>query len=95
MNERIKDILIQREGYSPHSAESTSSDLENIRDSEIAQALFCWIDSGRKTNVSRGPFSSRQLMADLNMKYPATLIFLDWYCEDPESATASIRCGGS
>ena len=36
----------------------------------------------------------QELMADLGMKYPATLIFLDWFCEDPESAIASVRCSG-
>ena len=94
MKEQIKEILIQKEGYSPHSAESTAHDLESIQDSEIYQALIRWMESGKKTNIARGSFSCRQLIADLGMKYPATLIFLDWYCEDPESAIASIRCSG-
>ena len=94
MKGQVKEVLMQKEGYSPHSAESTAKDLENIKDSEISRALILWIDTGKKTNISRGPFSCRQLMTDLQMKYPATLIFLDWYCEDPESAVASIRYGG-
>lgn len=94
MKERIKEILVQKEGYSPRSAESTANDLESIKDSEISQALIRWIDSGKKTNIARGSFSCQQLMAELGMKYPAALIFLDWYCEDPESAIASIRCSG-
>lgn len=94
MKEHIKEILTQKEGYSPHSAESTANDLESIKDSEISQALIRWIDSGKKTNIARGSFSCRQLMVDLGMKYPAALIFLDWYSEDPESAIASIRCSG-
>lgn len=94
MKERIKEILVQKEGYSPRSAESTANELENIKDSEIYQALIRWIESGKKTNVARGSFSCRQLMADLGMKYPAALIFLDWYCEDPKTAMESIRCSG-
>ena len=94
MKERIKEILVQKEGYSPRSAESTANDLENIKDTEIYQALIRWIESGKKTNVARGSFSCRQLMADLGMKYPAALIFLDWYCEDPKTAMESIRCSG-
>ena len=94
MKERIKEILVQKEGYSPRSAESTANDLENIKDSDIYQALIRWIESGKKTNVARGSFSCRQLMADLGMKYPAALIFLDWYCEDPKTAMESIRCSG-
>ena len=94
MKEHIKEILMQKEGYSPHSAESTANDLESIQESEIYQALIRWIDSGKKTNIARGSFSCRQLMADLGMKYPATLIFLDWYCEDPKTAMESIRCSG-
>ena len=86
--------MVQKEGYSPRSAESTANDLENIKDSEIYQALIRWIESGKKTNVARGSFSCRQLMADLGMKYPAALIFLDWYCEDPKTAMESIRCSG-
>lgn len=57
MKERIKEILVQKEGYSPRSAESTANDLENIKDSEIYQALIRWIESGKKTNVARGSFS--------------------------------------
>ena len=94
MKERIKEVLLQKEGYSLRTAESTANDLESIKDSEISQALIRWIDSGKKTNIARGSFSCRQLMAALGMKYPATLIFLDWYCDDPESAIASIRCSG-
>lgn len=94
MKELIKEILVQKEGYSPRSAESTANDLESIQDSEIYQALIHWIESGKETNIARGSFSCRQLTADLGMKYPAALIFLDWYCEDPESAIASIRCSG-
>ena len=94
MKERIKEILVQKEGYSPRSAESTANDLESIKDSEIYQALIRWIESGKKTNIARGSYSCRQLIADLSMKYPAALIFLDWYCEDPECAIASIRCSG-
>ena len=94
MKERIKEILVQKEGYSPRSAESTANDLESIKDSEIYQALIRWIENGKKTNIARGSFSCRQLIADLGMKYPATLIFLDWYCEDPKTAMASIHCSG-
>ena len=94
MKKRIKEVLIKREGYSPYIAESTANDLENITDSEIFQSLILWIENGKKTNIIRGSFSCFQLMTDLGMKYPATLIFLDWYSEDPESASASIRCIG-
>ena len=94
MKEQIKQVLVQKEGSSPLSAESTAKDLAEIKDAEISQALIHWLGSGQKTNISRGPFSSRQLMNNLNMKYPATLIFLDWYCEDPDSAVASIHCSG-
>ena len=94
MKERSIEIFVQKEGYSPRSAESTANDLENIKDSEIYQALIRWIESGKKTNVARGSSSCRQLMADLGMKYPAALIFLDWYCEDPKTAMESIRCSG-
>ena len=94
MKERIKKIVVQKEGYSPRSAESTANDLESIKDSEIHQALIRWIESGKKTNIARGSFSCRQLIDDLGMKYPAALVFLDWYCEDPKSAIASICCSG-
>ena len=94
MKNLIKEVLIRKEGYSLHSAEITAKDLQNLKDSEISQALILWIKNGKKTNITRGPFSCQQLMENLNMKYPATLVFLDWYCEDPTSAVASIRCGG-
>ena len=94
MNEYIKNILIQEEGYSNRSAEITAADLSNIKDQEIAHAFSRWLKNREKTNVSRGDFSCAQLMRCYGMKYPATLVFLDWYGEDPTSAVASISCGG-
>ena len=38
MKECIKEVLVQKEGYSPRTAESTANDLESIKDSEISQA---------------------------------------------------------
>lgn len=51
MKERIKEVLLQKEGYSPRTAESTANDLESIKDSEISQALIRWIDSGKKPTL--------------------------------------------
>lgn len=94
MVEYIKNILIREEGYSNRSAEITAVDLSNIKDQEIAQALSQWLRNREKTNVLRGEFSCAQLMRCYDMKYPATLIFLDWYGEDPDAAVASISYGG-
>lgn len=94
MNRQIRDLLVQRGGYSLHSAEITSTDLANLKQSDIRKALIDWITSGVETNIIRKPFSSQQLMADFCMKYPATLIFLDWYCDDPASAIASLNNQG-
>lgn len=94
MVEHIKKVLIQEEGYSNRSAEITAADLSNIKDPEIARAFSQWLRNREKTNVSRGKFSCAQLMRCYDMKYPATLIFLDWYGEDPAAAVASISYGG-
>lgn len=94
MVDYIKNVLIQEEGYSTRSAEITAADLCNIKDQEIARAFAQWLKNREKTNITRGNISCVQLMQCHSMKYPAALIFLDWYGEDPAAAVASISCGG-
>ena len=90
----LRDVLIQREGYSLRSAEMTAADLSDIKDTDLSQALSRWLETGEKTNVSRGSFSCAELMQSYKMKYPAALVFLDWYSEDPETAQAALCFGG-
>ena len=94
MSINLREVLIQREGYSPRSAELTAADLSNIKDTDISQAISQWLESGEKTNISRGPFSCAGLMQSYKMKYPATLVFLDWYSEEPEAAQAALNSRG-
>lgn len=94
MEKEIKEILIRKEGYSLYSADITASDLCAIADTEIKQAIKTWIIEGKKTNIREGAMSCKQLMVHYNMKYPATLIFLDWYRENPQAALDSITHQG-
>ncbi len=90
MEEIVKEILIQNEGYLSRSAAVTAKDLVRIQDEEIHNALIHWVHTGEKQDVIRGEFSCVQLMDLHKMKYPAALIFLDWYSEDPSAAKHSL-----
>ncbi len=90
MEEIIKEVLVLNEGYSSWAAAMTARDLVRILDEEINSALIHWIETGEKQDIIRGDFSCTQLMGLHEMKYPAALIFLDWYSEDPSAAKRSL-----
>ena len=73
MEEIVKEILIQNEGYLSRSAAVTAKDLVRIQDEEIHNALIHWVHTGEKQDVIRGEFSCVQLMDLHKMKYPAAL----------------------
>lgn len=94
MKKIIEKVLIEREGYSEKSAKITATDLLNVADIEIKAAVKKWYTTGEKCNVIKDNFSSNALMEHFGMKYPATLVFLDWYIVDPDDAMNSIAYQG-
>ena len=91
MKEQIKKILIEREGYHTRSAEITANDLLEIKDAIIKDAFYKWFDTGVKENVVKGEYSTDSLMNNFSMKYPAALIWLEWFLINPKEATDSIK----
>jgi len=83
--------LIDDEGYSEHSATITAHDLLRVKDQEVKNAVIKWYETNEKDNIRKDQFSSFSLMKNYGMKYPSTLIFLDWYCESPNEAIISLQ----
>lgn len=94
MKNRIKDILVFKENYNARSAEITATDLCSIKDPTIKAAVGIWVATGEQKNAKIGNLSSKQLMENHGMKYPASLIFLDWYIEKPQEAISCLEQKG-
>jgi len=90
MKRFIEKILIEQEGYTEHVAKITATDLLNIKDLSVKRAVNKWCENGEKENICKDMFSCFSLMKNYGMKYPATLIFLDWYSESPDEAINSL-----
>ena len=78
-------------GYSEHAASVTAHDLLQVSDPEVKTAAERWAATGEQTNVCKGKFSCKSLMNGLGMTYPAALIFLDWYTENPVDALDALE----
>lgn len=87
--EQLKRILISELEYSEHSAEQTAKDLLSISDLDLLDALEIWVKDRTVSNISQGKYSIYDLLKK-GLKYPACLIFLDWYREDPETAEKAM-----
>ena len=94
MKETLTQILIAKEGYSQRSAEITANDLCCITDDEIHTALVKWVTTGEHPNIFEGDFDCKSLLTSFGMKYPAALIFIDWYRSNPIEAMKCLRNQG-
>ncbi|MGI5987474.1 MAG: hypothetical protein ACOX7M_04970 [Dysosmobacter sp.] len=91
MHENLCRKLIVELDYSEHAAAQTATDLLRIDHLDIKHAVNCWISYDEATPVDDAPFSADILMRQYGMTYPAALVFLDWYREDPVVAFNAIR----
>lgn len=90
MKEKIKGKLISNLGYSEASASRTADDLYNVKHPDLRKALSDWLQGDANTQVTIDSFSTTILMDKYHMTYPAALIFLDWYCENPKEAVSVL-----
>lgn len=90
MHENLCRKLIVELGYSEHAAAQTATDLLRIDHLDIKEAVNRWISYDEATPVDEASFSTDILMRQYGMTYPAALVFLDWYREDPVVAFNAV-----
>jgi len=90
MHENLCRKLIVELDYSEYAAAQTATDLLRIDHLDIKEAVNRWISYGESTPVDEAPFSTDVLMFQYGMTYPAALVFLDWYREDPVVAFNAV-----
>ena len=91
MKEKIENKLIRELAYSKTSASRTATDLCNIKNQDLKKALLDWLQCGFNNQVIIDTYSTTTLMEKYHMTYPAALIFLDWYIENPDEAVTVLE----
>lgn len=91
MKTMLEKRLIEQEGYTKKAANITAIDLLNITDEEIKNAVLQWCLNGYTVDITKNSFSVKTLMEKHELKYPAALIFFDWYIDSPNEALNSIK----
>lgn len=96
MNTNIKkfETKLLRNGYSSQGAISASKNLAELRSSDLVKAASVWLNNEDTPLISEGNITTESLMKHFNMAYPATLIFIEWYRDDPTTAMSSLESGG-
>lgn len=90
MEDKIKSLLMTEYGYSEKAATMTADDLCSFKDTDLKEAVQVWLSTGKFKNVTEGKYQARELVENYSMKYPAALVFIDWFRECPEEAEASL-----
>lgn len=90
MKDKIKALLLKNYGYNEKSATMTADDLCSFKDTDLKEAVQIWLSTGKYKNVTEGKYEARELVEKYSMKYPAALVFIDWFRECPEEAEASL-----
>lgn len=91
MREQLKNKLISELAYSSPSASRTAEDLCNLKCTDLREALLRWFRTDTQTVIQDDPYSTVFLMEKYHMTYPAALIFLEWYREDPKAAMSVLQ----
>lgn len=91
MRELLINKLISSLEYSPASASKTAEDLCGLKYTDLRAGLLDWLQTGTQAVIQDDPYSTVSLMEKYHMTYPAALIFLEWYREDPETAVSVLR----
>lgn len=96
MSTNIKkfEAKLLRNGYSSQGAVSASKNLAELKSSDLVKASYVWLNNDDMPLISEGNISTESLMKHFNMAYPATLIFIEWYREDPTTAMSALESGG-
>lgn len=93
MSSKLVNELI-KSGYSTQGAESAAKQIADMHSDDIRRACAIWLESRQRTPISEGVFSTDLLMNNFGMTYPASLIWLEWYRDDPSNAIMALEMGG-
>lgn len=91
MREQLKNKLISELAYSSASASKTAEDLCNLKFADLRKGLLDWLRTDTQTVIRDEPYSTAYLMGKYHMTYPAALIFLEWYRENPIAAVSVLE----
>lgn len=96
MNKNIKkyEAKLLLNSYSSQGAVSASKNLAELKSSDLVKAASVWLNNDDMPLISEGTISTESLMKHFNMAYPATLIFIEWYRDDPTTAMSALESGG-
>ena len=91
MEEKIRNVLIDRCNYSEMEARETAKDICGFTSEDLRNAVREWIHKGEITEVWEGKFSTQGLMKNHSMEYPAALVFINWYRSSPTEAESALH----
>ena len=91
-NKLINELI--KSGYSVQGAESAAKSISELHSDDIRDACAMWLETKQTLPVSESVFSTDLLMKRYGMTYPASLIFLEWYRDDPSNALLALELGG-
>lgn len=94
MKEAIKKVLICRAGYAERAAEVTADQIVALQHHDLKKAVAEWLRTGAEINVGEQPYDVASLMKNHKLKYPAAILFIDWYRASPEEAVGSMAYWG-
>lgn len=87
---KIREILLRKCGYSEYAAKVTEKDLSHIKGIDLMNARDLWVESDIQSDIVENPYTTKMLVREYGMTYPAALLFIDWYREDPVNASKAL-----
>ena len=94
MIEAIMNVLMIRAGYTRYAAKVTAKQLFELKHKDLKEAVAECITSGAELKVGEAPYDTESLMRNHKLKYPAAILFVDWYRTAPDIAVESISHWG-
>ena len=90
----IMNMLMVKAGYTRHAAKVTATQLFNLKYKDLKTATAEWLRTGTEAKVGDEPYDTHSLMRNHQLKYPAAILFVNWYREAPDIALQSISHWG-
>ena len=91
--ENIRELLMNRFGYSEQDVCVLSGDLERL-DQALVPTLTKWITEGTCSDATEySGYSVDSLCSQFDMNFIAALLTLDWIIKEPEQALPALKSG--
>ena len=91
MEKSLKELLVERLGYSEQDVPLLESQLKGLH--ELLLPLYQrWVETGQSSDSRQYEgYSLNSLQADYGMNFIAALLTLDWLLKEPEQARQALR----